>query len=82
VRAALQRASEQVVARLLPAAQAQLAQFIASVIAGWDTATITEKLELRVGKDLQFVRVNGTLVGFLVGGLAYAVLRAMFGYSL
>ena len=81
-RAALQRASEQVVARLLPAAQAQLAQFIASVIAGWDTATITEKLELRVGKDLQFVRVNGTLVGFLVGGLAYAVLRAMFGYSL
>ncbi len=81
-RAGLQRAAEQVVARLLPAAQAQLAEFIASVVAGWDTATITEKLELRVGKDLQYVRVNGTLVGFLVGGLAYAVLRATFGYSL
>ena len=42
-------------------------------------ATITDKLELRVGKDLQFVRVNGTLVGFLVGGLLYVVLRAVFG---
>jgi uncharacterized membrane-anchored protein YjiN (DUF445 family) len=35
---------------------------------------------LRVGKDLQFVRVNGTLVGFLVGGILYAVLRATFGH--
>jgi uncharacterized membrane-anchored protein YjiN (DUF445 family) len=80
-RAALQRGAEQVVARLMPAAQAQLADFIASVIAGWDTATLTDRLELRVGKDLQYVRVNGTLVGFLVGGLVYAVLHATFGYS-
>ena len=49
------------------------------MVAGWDTATITDRLELRVGKDLQFVRVNGTLVGFLVGGLVYAALRATFG---
>ena len=46
---------------------------------GWDSATITETLELRSGPDLQFVRINGTLVGFVVGGLAYAVLRAIFG---
>ena len=38
--------------------------------------------ELRVGKDLQYVRVNGTLVGFLIGGLVYLILRATFGYSL
>ena len=38
-----------------------------------------EKLELRVGKDLQYVRINGTLVGFLVGGLIYAVTRGVFG---
>jgi uncharacterized membrane-anchored protein YjiN (DUF445 family) len=36
-------------------------------------------LELRVGKDLQFVRVNGTLVGFLLGAVLYAVLRFGFG---
>ncbi|MBV9654214.1 MAG: DUF445 domain-containing protein [Acetobacteraceae bacterium] len=78
-RARVQRTAEGVVGRLLPAAQAHLSDFIAKVVAGWDTATITDRLELRVGKDLQYVRVNGTLVGFLVGGLVYAALRAAFG---
>jgi uncharacterized membrane-anchored protein YjiN (DUF445 family) len=73
-------AVEGMVASLLPAAQAKLSDFIAQVIANWDTATIVERLELRVGKDLQFVRVNGTLVGFLVGGLLYWALRATFGH--
>ncbi len=80
VRARLQRAAEGVVASLLPAAQGQISDFIADVVAGWDADTLTERLELRVGKDLQYVRINGTLVGFLVGGLLYAVLRATFGY--
>ncbi|MDE2582106.1 MAG: DUF445 domain-containing protein [Rhodospirillales bacterium] len=75
----VQTAAEGMAGRLLPAAQAQLAGFIAAVVGGWDAGTITEKLELRVGKDLQFVRVNGTLVGFLVGGLLYALLRIGFG---
>jgi uncharacterized membrane-anchored protein YjiN (DUF445 family) len=79
-RARLQQAAGGIAGSLLPAAQAQLADFIAEVIAHWDAATITEKLELRVGRDLQYVRINGTLVGFLVGGLAYAVLRAIFGH--
>jgi len=78
-RARVQTAVEALVASLLPAAQERLSEFIAQVVAGWDTATITERLELRVGKDLQYVRVNGTLVGFLVGGLLYAALRAAFG---
>ena len=69
-------AVEAVVASLLPAAQTRLADFIGQVVANWDTDTIVERLELRVGKDLQYVRVNGTLVGFLVGGLLYWVLRA------
>jgi uncharacterized membrane-anchored protein YjiN (DUF445 family) len=78
-RARLQRGAEGVLIRLLPSAQVSVAGFIAEVVSHWDAATITEKLELRVGKDLQFVRVNGTLVGFLVGGLLYAALRAAFG---
>lgn len=78
-RARLQGAVEGVVTSLLPSAQASLAGFIADVVANWDAATITEKLELRVGRDLQYVRVNGTLVGFLVGGVLYAVLRMAFG---
>jgi uncharacterized membrane-anchored protein YjiN (DUF445 family) len=78
-RARVQAAAESVVATLLPSAQAQLADFIADVVANWDTETVTEKLELRVGRDLQFVRVNGTLVGFLVGGALYLALRALGG---
>ncbi|WP_240376507.1 DUF445 domain-containing protein [Acidocella sp. MX-AZ02] len=55
------------VLRLLPSAQAEGAKFIGHVVGAWDAKTITEKLELRVGKDLQYIRVNGTLVGFVLG---------------
>ena len=78
-RARLQRMAERMAAGMLPAAQTQIAAFIGDVIASWDTATLTDRLELRVGRDLQYVRMNGTLVGFLVGGAAYAVLLAVFG---
>ncbi len=80
-RARVDAAAEGVVRTLLPSAQAGLSAFIAQVVASWDAATVVERLELRVGKDLQFVRVNGTLVGFLVGGALYAALRAAFGSS-
>jgi uncharacterized membrane-anchored protein YjiN (DUF445 family) len=60
---------------ILPAAQTELAGFIGRVVGQWDTATITDKLELRVGKDLQYIRVNGTLVGFLAGAAIYGALR-------
>ncbi|WP_431269305.1 DUF445 domain-containing protein [Dankookia sp. P2] len=75
----LNRAVQRLLVRLMPAARAQLAGFIAQVVAGWDTAQVTEKIELRVGRDLQYVRMNGTLVGFLVGGALYALLTAVFG---
>ena len=79
-RARLQLAARGIVHSLMPSARVQIADFIAEVVAGWDSESITQRLELRVGKDLQYVRVNGTLVGFLVGGLVYAVLRATFGH--
>ncbi len=79
-RARLQLAVEGVLVPLMPAAQAQLEIFISGVVGSWDAATITDRLELRVGRDLQYVRINGTLVGFLVGGVVWAVLRATFGH--
>ena len=79
VRARLQGAAEMIAASVLPSAQASLAAFIGDVVAAWDTETLVDRIELRVGKDLQYVRVNGTVVGFLVGGLLYAVLKAVFG---
>ncbi len=78
-RARLQIAAEGIVANILPTAQAQLADFIGDVVAGWDAATITDKLELRIGRDLQWVRFNGTIVGAVVGAAVFLVLTALFG---
>ena len=79
VRTKLQGAAEMIVVSVLPSAQVSLSAFIGDVVANWDTATLVDRIELRVGKDLQFVRVNGTVVGFLAGGALYAVLKAVFG---
>jgi uncharacterized membrane-anchored protein YjiN (DUF445 family) len=81
-RARLQTAAEGVIASLLPAGQIRIAEFISQVVANWDTATLVDRLELRVGKDLQYIRMNGTIVGFLVGGLLYAVLDTLFGKTI
>ena len=79
-RARLQRTVEGIITPLMPAARVQLEGFIAGVVGSWNTEQITDRLELRIGADLQYVRINGTLVGFLVGGLVWAALRATFGY--
>ena len=51
---------------------------IASVVAGWDARNVVEKLELQIGADLQYIRINGTIVGGLVGVLIYT-LSGLFG---
>jgi uncharacterized membrane-anchored protein YjiN (DUF445 family) len=78
-RARVNGAVERLLHGVLPQAQERLSGFIAQVVGNWDTATVVDKIELRVGRDLQFVRINGTIVGFLAGGTLYAVLRAVFG---
>jgi uncharacterized membrane-anchored protein YjiN (DUF445 family) len=77
-RSRLQTAAEGIVRSLLPTAQVRIAEFIGQVVGNWDTATVVDRLELRVGKDLQYIRMNGTIVGFLVGGLLYALLDTLF----
>jgi len=67
--ARVRAAVESLAMRALPSAQSEGAAFIGRVIGAWDAKTITEKLELRVGKDLQYIRVNGTLVGFVLGAV-------------
>ncbi len=79
MRARVEAATRGLVLRVLPAVRDRLAGFIGTVVGGWDSRMIIDRLELRVGRDLQYVRINGTLVGALVGGLFYLVLRALFG---
>ncbi|MGQ0702195.1 MAG: DUF445 domain-containing protein [Gemmatimonadales bacterium] len=56
----------------------EVADHIARTVARWDAEATSRRMELAVGRDLQFVRINGTLVGGLVGLLLYAVPR-LFG---
>ncbi len=51
----------------------QAANLISSTVGNWQGRDLSRKLELEVGKDLQFIRVNGTLVGGLVGLIIYTV---------
>ncbi|QDX28266.1 DUF445 domain-containing protein [Sphingomonas suaedae] len=44
-----------------------IVRLVSDTVRGWDARTITGRLENAVGKDLQYIRINGTLVGGLVG---------------
>ena len=56
-------------------ARDEVAQLIASTVAAWDADATSRKIELQIGRDLQFIRINGTIVGGLVGVLLHAVGR-------
>ncbi len=51
----------------------QFGALISSTVGNWEGKQLSEKLELEVGKDLQFIRVNGTIVGGLVGLVIYTI---------
>ncbi|MBC7443039.1 MAG: DUF445 domain-containing protein [Ramlibacter sp.] len=54
----------------------EIAGVITETVARWDAAETAEKIELQVGKDLQFIRINGTVVGALAGLLIFASAQA------
>ncbi len=51
----------------------EIGDYIAQTVAAWDPAATSRRFELAVGRDLQFVRINGTLVGGLVGLAIYSI---------
>lgn len=53
--------------------QSEVAELIAHTVASWDPDVTSRRVELAIGRDLQFIRINGTLVGALVGLLLYLV---------
>lgn len=54
-----------------------IADLIKRVIRKWDAETVSRKFELYVGKDLQYIRINGTLVGGMVGLVLHSVTLAL-----
>ncbi|MCC5859404.1 MAG: DUF445 domain-containing protein [Ectothiorhodospiraceae bacterium] len=57
-----------------------IGDFIADVVRDWDTDSLSDRLELAVGRDLQFIRINGTLVGALVGMVLFITTGLVFGH--
>jgi uncharacterized membrane-anchored protein YjiN (DUF445 family) len=52
-------------------AREEVAKLIATTVGAWDANATSRKIELQIGRDLQFIRINGTIVGGLVGLLLY-----------
>ena len=50
-----------------------IVKLVSETVRGWDARTISDRLEGAVGRDLQYIRINGTLVGGLVGVAIHAV---------
>ena len=50
-----------------------IVRLVSDTIRGWDARTVTGRLENAVGRDLQYIRINGTLVGGLVGTTIHAI---------
>ena len=54
-----------------------IGQFITEVVQQWDTDMLCDQIELEVGRDLQFIRINGSLVGSLVGAVLFLITQAL-----
>ena len=57
----------------------EVTSIISETVERWDAEEASDKIELMVGKDLQFIRLNGTIVGALAGLAIYTVNHLLFG---
>lgn len=55
----------------------QIVRLVSETVKGWDASTVTSRIEGAVGRDLQFIRINGTLVGGLVGVAIHGINMVM-----
>ena len=55
--------------------QSEVGELIASTVKRWDPTATSRRIELAIGRDLQFIRINGTLVGGLAGMMLYLLQR-------
>ncbi len=74
----LERWIDQTVQKILAAQGHEIGNMIRETVEHWDGREVAEKLESQVGGDLQFIRINGTLVGGLVGVVIHAVSRVVW----
>ncbi|MFD3520562.1 DUF445 domain-containing protein [Streptomyces sp. NPDC058653] len=57
----------------------EITSLISDTVASWDGKHTSKKIEAHIGRDLQFIRINGTVVGALAGLLIYTISHALTG---
>ena len=67
IRSAINQFARRAVAGMAASYGSSIVKLVSETIRGWDARTITARLESAVGRDLQYIRINGTIVGGLVG---------------
>jgi uncharacterized membrane-anchored protein YjiN (DUF445 family) len=65
------------VLRIVEQHRHEAGQLISATVGAWDPDETSRRIELQIGKDLQYIRINGTLVGGLVGLVLYTMTRLM-----
>ncbi|MCU1352743.1 MAG: hypothetical protein JWM05_1952 [Acidimicrobiales bacterium] len=78
LRAKIDRWVERTVLYLLEQYRDEVADLISGTVARWDAEDASRRIELQVGRDLQFIRINGTVVGGLAGLVIYTLSRLVF----
>jgi uncharacterized membrane-anchored protein YjiN (DUF445 family) len=73
IRSAINEFARRAVAGMAASYGSSIVKLVSETIRGWDAHTVTARLESAVGRDLQYIRINGTLVGGLVGLLLHAL---------
>jgi uncharacterized membrane-anchored protein YjiN (DUF445 family) len=71
LRESLNRQMEEAARTMAPDFAQFLTRHISDTVKNWDAGDMSRQIELNIGKDLQAIRINGTLVGGIIGGLLY-----------
>lgn len=50
-----------------------IGNFIASTVKSWNADEVSDKIEAEIGKDLQYIRLNGTIIGGCIGLVIYTI---------
>jgi uncharacterized membrane-anchored protein YjiN (DUF445 family) len=77
LRELVQRHAHTIAGYLVERFSGDLADLVSSTVARWDTEETSRRIELQVGRDLQWIRVNGTVVGGLAGLVIYTVAQLL-----
>lgn len=76
LRASLNQQLQNAAKKMAPDFAQFLTTHIRDTVTSWDSKEMSRQIELNIGKDLQYIRINGTIVGGCVGCLLYLISHA------